>query len=97
MEIKAGNRIKFESEGKPYKVRLADERFAICTKPFNLRHTTIYTIVDLERGVRGPDDLIFGEGYETDEDMTRALKQLQAGEIEVSHRRSIPLDIERVY
>lgn len=96
MEIKAGDKIKFEAEKRPYRVRAADERFAVCTKPFNLQKTTIYTIVDLEQDVRGPDDLVFGLGYESDEDAERALKQLQAGEIKVSHRNRVPLDIERV-
>ena len=97
MEIKTGDKIKFESEKRPYLVRAADDRFAVCTKPFNLRHTTLYTIVDLEKDIRGPDNTVFGEGYETDEDAARALGELQAGEIEVSYRNRVPLDIERVY
>ena len=96
MDIKAGDKIKFKGEKRPYRVRAADGRFAVCTKPFNLQNTVLYTIVDLERDVRGTDDLIFGHGYETDEDTANALKQLQAGEIEVSHRNCVPLNIERV-
>ena len=98
MEFKVGDRIKFKSEKQSYRICAADERFAVCIKPFNLRKTTIYTIVDLERGVRGPDNRIFCEGYETDEDAERALKQLQSGEIEVSHRSSryLDLDIEKI-
>lgn len=96
MTVKAGDRIKFFSEKRPYCVRAADRRYAICTKPFNLKHTTIYTIIDFKEDVRGPDNVIFGLGYETDADAARALAQLQAGEIEVSYRRRIPLDIERV-
>ena len=97
MKLKTGDRIKFAAEKQPYRVRVADARFAVCTKPFNLRKTVLYTIVDLEQGVRGADDRIFSEGYETDEEIAQALKRLQAGEIEVSRRNRVDLDIERVY
>lgn len=26
-----------------------NERFLVCTKPFNLSHTVLYTVVDMER------------------------------------------------
>lgn len=94
--VQVGDRIKFSSERQSYRVCAADGRFAVCIKPFNARKTTLYTIVDFERGVRGPDNIIFSQGYETDEDAKRALGQLQRGEIEVSHRRHVALDIEKI-
>lgn len=33
---KVGDRIKFTGEAKAYRVRVTDNRFVICTKPFNL-------------------------------------------------------------
>lgn len=97
MKINQGDRIKFASEKRPYRVRAADDRFAVCTKPFNLRHTVMYTIVDLKENVRGADNLIFCSGYETDEDTALTLQQLQSGEIAVSQRNQVPLDIEWVH
>lgn len=95
-DIHVGDRIKFECERLSYKVCACDDRYAVCIKPFNARKTTLYTIIDFKRDIRGPDNTVFGLGYETSEDAIRALGQLQAGEIEVSHRRCIALDIEKV-
>lgn len=89
-----GQKVKFSSERLRYTVRAANERFAICTKPFNARHTTLYTIIDFKRRVRGRENLIFGMGFETDEDCQRALARLIAGESEVSYRHYVALDIE---
>lgn len=94
--IHVGDRLKFKSERQSYRVCAADGRWAVCIKPFNAKKTTLYTIVDFEQKVRGPDNIIFSQGYETDEDAERALGQLQRGEIEVSRRRCVALDIERV-
>lgn len=71
-------------------------RFAILTKPFNLRRTVLYTVADFDAGVRGPDDRVFGPGYETDEQIARALAMFEAGDAEVSVRHDVPLDIAEV-
>ena len=56
-----GDKIWFAEEKKPYTVRACDERFLVCTKPYNLRpKTVIYTIVDLEEGIRGTDNYSIG-------------------------------------
>ena len=94
--IHVGDRIKFKGERQSYRVCAADARFAVCIKPFNAKKTTLYTIVDFERDVRGPDNMIFSQRHETDEDAIRTLADLQSGEVEVSHRRCIPLDIEKI-
>lgn len=62
-----GSKIKFLSEKQRYMVQASDERFAICTKPMNALKTVLYTIIDFEEDVRGPEDLIFGMGAETRE------------------------------
>jgi hypothetical protein len=46
-------------------VQASDARFAICTKPFNPKHTVLYTVIDFEENVRGTENLIFGLGAET--------------------------------
>lgn len=91
-----GAKIKFSSEKKPYTIRACDERFVICTKPFNPKRTVLYTIVDLKEQVRGTENLIFCMGFEDDEDCNEALKRLQSGESEVSHRNRVALDIVSV-
>jgi hypothetical protein len=96
--LSVGDRVKFESEKRPYTVRAVsgDGRWVICTKPLNLRHTVIYTVVDFDSDVRGPDDLIFGLGYESDEDIASAMGMFEAGDAEVSVRHDLRLDIEQV-
>lgn len=94
--LSVGDRVKFAAEKRPYSVRAisTDGRFVICTKPFNPQRTVLYTIIDFDQGVRGPDDLVFCFGYETSEDIAANMAMLESGEIAVSRRRRIPLDIE---
>ena len=94
MKVKVGDKVYIPQHKRPFMVKARDERFIICTKPFNAQHTVIYFIVDLVEQRRGPDNMVFCSGYETDEDCRERLKELQNGEIEVSYRRGINLDIE---
>ena len=94
MKANVGDKIYFPTDKRPFRVRCRNERFIILTKPLNLYHTVLYTIVDLKNKWRGPDNMIFCDGYETDEDCNERLMELQEGIIEVSTRRGIPLDID---
>ena len=112
LDVKVGDKIYFKSEKLPYTVRARNERFIICTKPFNARKTVLYTIIDLKREVRGRCNLIFCPGFETDEDIADAMKMLQQHcdeeinppadgsesipSMEVSYRHFIELDILKV-
>lgn len=93
--VAVGQKIKFEGERQRYTVRAANERFAIMTKPLNVRKTYLYTITDLKRGVRGPCNLIFGlpSGCDvsTVEGASEALGFIERGEMEVSFRRCVNL------
>jgi len=86
-------KVKFEGERQRYTVQARNERFAIMTKPFNARRTYLYTIADLQRGVRGPCNLIFGIpcNVSTPAGAAEALKMIEAGEMEVSHRKCVDL------
>jgi hypothetical protein len=94
MRVEVGDKVYIPNHKRPFRVRARDDRYIICTKPFNAQHTVIYFIIDLVDKWRAPDNLIFGLGYETDEDCEERLRQLQSGEIGLSWRRGIPLDIE---
>ena len=94
MKVSIGDKVYVPDQKRPFRVRARDDRYIICTKPFNPKHTVIYFIVDLVKRWRAPDNMIFGMGYETDEDCRDRLRQLQNGEIELSMRRGIPLDID---
>lgn len=95
MQLAVGDKVKFEAEKGAYTVKARSARFAICTKPFNLKRTVIYTIVDFERDVRGTNNLVFNVyDYAKQEDVDACLRDLEAGEVEVSYRNCVELDIE---
>lgn len=94
MRVNIGDKVCVPTDKRPYTVKARDERYIICTKPFNVRRTVLYFIIDLLNKWRAPDNMIFCSGYETTEDCQERLKELQDGTIELSRRRGIPLDIE---
>jgi hypothetical protein len=83
-----GDKIKFEGERQRYTVQAFDERFIIATKPFNMKKTYLYTIIDLEREVRGPDDRLFGalNSYNNPRGAAKNLLLLNNNEMCVSYR-----------
>lgn len=90
-------KIKFESEKQRYTVKRLNKNFAICVKPFNPLKTCLYTIIDFKKNIRGRHDLIFNVfNFKNEEDLDYLFEQLNKGDIEVSRRNNIPLDIERV-
>lgn len=97
IKLTPGTLVYFSTDVKPFKVRACDDRFAICTKPFNLKKTYFYTIIDLDADRRGPDDRIF-HCYDLtkDRECTLMLRHLQRGKIELSQRRGRGLDILRI-
>lgn len=80
METKynVGDKIYFEEEKKPYTIRACDERFLICTKPFNPQHTVQYTIVDLVDGIRGADNYWKMGGFVDYKDQIECERMLRA-------------------
>lgn len=89
----------------------ADGRWVICTRPVNDHDraeldedgdrtvpddaTVIYTVIDFDDGVRGPDNY-GGLGYETKQEIAEALAMFEADDAEVSVRYDVPLDIAAV-
>lgn len=91
-ELQVGDKVYVRNEVRPYRVKCRDDRFIICTKPYNPQRTVWYFIADLKRQQRGPDNMVFCSGYETQEQCEERLKELQEGKIEVSYRHCIPLE-----
>lgn len=94
--FKVGYKVKFIEEKKPYTVRACNDKFAVCTKPFNLKKTVFYTVIDLNKNIRGTENLIFGMGAETHNECIEMLQRLTAGETDISHRNNIKCNIERI-
>ncbi len=91
-----GDKIRFAEERLAYTVRAANDRFAVCTKPFNPKHTVLYTVVDLKQEIRGTENLVFGMGAETDEQCREMLERISSGETGISHRNRINLRIGKI-
>ncbi|QTF70593.1 hypothetical protein [Arthrobacter woluwensis] len=100
-QLRRGDRVRTQNGNSRtwWAVQVAGPRFVIMTKAQEFAPTgsdPYYTIVDFEKGVRGPCNLI-GQGW----DMTsrgpyvgsRLLHvHLLDGELAVSHRNNVPLD-----
>ena len=91
--MKTGDKIKFEEEKRPYRIRALGKRYAVCTKPFNPKRTVLYTVVDFINRIRGPENLIFCLGAESDESCIEMLNRLESDETEISHRNRISLNM----
>jgi hypothetical protein len=95
-----GDRLWLDDKRQSWTVQARGDRYIVLTKPFNLQHTTIYTVIDLELGIRGRDNW-YGLGYETRKECEDALARFEApGEdhdsAEISTRSNVTLDITRV-
>jgi hypothetical protein len=96
VEFKPGLKIWFKCEKRPYTIMACDERFIICSKPFNPKKTFLYVIVDLKEEIRGADNYRCKFDYANIYECEEALKELNSGELEISHRNRIPLDLFKV-
>ena len=105
--MKEITKIKMVGEKQRYTIQARSNRFVILTKPFNARKTYLYSIVDLERKVRGKDNQIFGfcyidkngeinQDYNCEEGAKEAIKQLESGQMEVSYRHYKDLEPEEI-
>lgn len=95
-----GDRVWFVGQRMGYTVQAVSDngRYAVCTKPFNARHTVLYCVVDFKERVRGVDNTIGNAyGYETKTQCKVACRLFTFGILKFSHRRQpIPLWIKRV-
>jgi hypothetical protein len=96
MKLKKGDKVWFPGQKQGYTVRVRNDRYVICTKPFNPRKTVMYTIIDMKQQIRGTENLIFCMGFETDEQCEEALQRLANGDSEISRRNRVPLVIEKI-
>ena len=95
-EAVVGDRIRFDGERMSYTIQARDRRWIIATRPFAPRKTVIYTIIDLRERRRGPDNMVFGLGYESREACEERLADLRAKRAEVSHRRDLTLGLATI-
>lgn len=93
-KLEIGDRVRFVGESQArFKVRAKTKRYVVLTYP--AFGSSIYTVIDLEQGVRGADDS-WGTGYEDDAQILESLSWLESGRAEVSHRNRVTLNIADV-
>ena len=100
MKYNVGDKIRFAEERNAYTVRACDDRYLICTKPFNIfPNTVVYTIVDLKEGIRGTDGYSIGPySYYSDEDCNAFLKELQEADALCSEAKDdVIIDIDAAH
>ncbi len=97
-----GDKIRFEEEKQAYTIQAMGVRYLVCTKPFNLKNTVLYTIVDLQENIRGTENLVFGAGAETREQCEEMLMRLEGNDVdlgfqtEISRRNNVQLKIQEL-
>lgn len=73
LTITLGQMIKFSNEKQWYEVKAIANDYFICHRPYG--DDWFYTIVDMNRGVRGPGTS-WGLGHETDEQFIKSMLAL---------------------
>lgn len=91
--LTVGDKIKFDGEGQRYTVQAVNKRYVVATKPFNAQKTFIYTIVDLEKKIRGAIGLVFGLPYDVNNPAgaEQLLKDMHYLDWRVSYHNRVPL------
>ena len=90
-DLAVGQKVKFSDDRLWFTVQARNERFIICNAA--TKNNTYHTIIDLEQGVRGDDNLVFHQGCDDREHCEARLQDFIDGEIEVSHRNLVRLDV----
>lgn len=98
-DLSLGDKIYFSTDKKPFTVKATNEQFTILTKPFNLKQTVLYTIIDWQRGYRNRNNMLFNPyDYAIQEDIDQCLKDLcdPNSVVKVSRRGKVELDIIKI-
>jgi len=77
-----------------HKVKM--DAYSSFTEAFeNCKDLPVYSILDFEENIKGPDNLIFGDfDYSEEKDCVKAIKDLENGRMEITHRNRVDLNID---
>lgn len=92
--MKKGQRVKFNDDRRIFFVRESNERFTILTYPHE--DSVMYTIIDHEKNIRGTDNMVFCNGYETDRDVRFNMIALLRNKMSISYRNRVELSIKYI-
>lgn len=94
-KLRVGGTVKFADDKRVYTIRAMSERYAICTTPFPKLDTVMYTIIDNDKMIRGPNDLVLNiYDYTLETECEKTLRDLLANIVGISRRRSVSLVFE---
>lgn len=94
-QVRVGGTVKFADDNHVYTVRVLSGRFAICTRPLPKAGHVMYTIIDTEREIRGPNDYVFNPyDYSLETQCEMSLRDLLSKNAAISRRREVPLVFE---
>jgi hypothetical protein len=96
LDVPVGDKVYFEGEVQGYTVQARNDRYIVCTKPFNPRKTVLYCIVDLKNDIRGPEGVTFSIGAETRDQCEAMLDRVAQGTSEISYRNRTRLLTSKV-
>lgn len=101
--------IKFKDDPIPYEIKALSDRYAVCTRPIDrkvdrklikdltkeeIKTVQIYTLIDFEENVRSTNNRVFNPyDYSKEEDCIQCLNDLISGEVELSRRNQVELEI----
>lgn len=102
LQVGAGVKLRGMYRRRWWWVQARSTRFAVLTVavPFKPSGTLAYTIIDWHRGVRGPVNLLgggWGNGSYSPAQCAALLEALESGDVEVSHRNYVELDLAEVF
>lgn len=94
--LETGDKVWFLTGGKqPMTIKAQTGRYAICTAPHYRNKSVWYSILDFLNAWRAPNNLVFNAyDYAEQADIDECLKDLETGDVELSQRNGIPLEID---
>lgn len=92
--LTVGSRIRFEDDNLWFTVQALNEKFIVCNAI--TKKNIFHTIIDIEKNIRGDDNLVLHSGYDDITECTDRLAELTNNTIEVSHRNRVKLKVKKI-
>lgn len=94
VKVEVGVKIKFAEDNLWYTVQAFNTEFVICNAV--TKKNTYHTIIDINKNIRGSDNLVLHSGYDNMQECQDRLEEFSKGVIEISARNRVKLNIKKV-
>ncbi len=95
LALEAGQKVKFYGDRRWWEVVMPTDDYVVLTRDAEFNRGTLYTVICWSEGRRGPHNS-WGYPAKTYQEIGDMVIALYNGDIELSERGSVRLDIERV-